>query len=1094
LPLVFFTTHIFRKEEGMAGALVGGAFLSAFLQVAFDRLASPEVVNYLKGNKPVDQLLRKLKMELISAHAVLNDAEEKQFTNPYVKEWLDELKHATYDADDILDKIAYEALRCKLEAESQTGTSKVCPFPTSELEEMLERLKDITKNINVLGLKEVAGGGGVALPSSRLTTSCQEKRVYGRDIDKQAIFELWQSPGASSDGICVVPIVGMGGTGKTTFAQFLYNDSIVSESFHLKAWVCVSENFDIFKIFKTIIEEVTLSPPKTENLSLMQTEIKEALKENKFFLVLDDVWNENYNAWAELVKVFECGAQEVKIIVTTRSERVASNVRTVPTHYCLTKLSNDDCWDLFTQHAFVNRNPNEFPDLVKTGKEIVKKCGCLPLAVKTIGGSLRSNLSLPYWNKILNSHIWDLPITKSYILPALRLSYHYLPSHLKPCFAYCSIFPNDCEFDKNKLILLWMAEGLLQKPKENGSVEFEEIGEEYFNDLVSASFFQQSNKSESRFLMHDFISDLAKSISREFCFRPENDKSNEITIKTRHFSYYKAKHDAFMKFKIPYEAKGLRTFLGGSCLLYRLHEYDNLGKMIDELVQAFKCLRVLSLSNIGELPDSVGDLKHLRYLDIGDTKIKHLPDSLCSLYNLQVLILPRCITKLPTHMCKLINLRHLDNTSPKLEEMPPQMGKLKNLRKLSVFVVNKNGGSNTGELGELQQLSEKLSILNLENVHCIKDATEVMLKDKQDLSELELKWKDDHDDDSEKERNVLEQLWPPKNLKSLTIVNYAGTKFPNWLGDPSFQYMVSIVLKGCKNCFFLPPLGQLPCLKKLKIKGFKGEKVGPEFYENDSSVIEPRFRSLEYLSFVDMQEWQEWVIFDGEVFPCLQELYIYDCPKLSRGLPNELPSLTKLEIKNCRQLVASLPTSCHYYPSLESIYINGDGHHSLWSFPLELFSKLKSISMWNCENLNSFSASGCHPNLTSLTIHNCPNFVSFFSGEKLKSLPEGMHALLPALVTLRLEQCPELESFPEEGLPSNLEKLEIFDCDKLFSRCREWRWHSLTKLREFIVGSDCEESGNFPEEAWLPSTLAHFEIIYSRKWKSLSSRKWKSLS
>uniref|UniRef100_A0A2N9J107 Disease resistance RPP13-like protein 1 n=1 Tax=Fagus sylvatica TaxID=28930 RepID=A0A2N9J107_FAGSY len=735
----------------MAGALVGGAFLSAFLQVAFDRLASPEVVNYLKGNKPVDRLLRKLKMELISARVVLNDAEEKQYTNPDVKEWLDELKHAAYDADDILDRIAYEALRCKLEAESQTGTSKVCPFSTSELEEMLDRLKDITENMNVLGLKEVASsGGGVALPSSRLTTSCQEKRVYGRDIDKQAIFELWQSPGASSDGICVVPIVGMGGIGKTTFAQFLYNDAIVNESFHLKAWVCVSENFDIFKIFKTIIEEVTLSQPKTQNLNSLQTEIREALTGKKFFLVLDDVWNENYNAWAELVKVFECGAQEVKIIVTTRSERVASNVRTVPTHYCLTELSNDDCWDLFTQHAFVNRNPNEFLDLVKTGKEIVKKCGCLPLAVKTIG----------------------------------------------------------------------------------------------------------------------------------------------------------------------------------------------------------------------------------------------------------VLILPRCITKLPTHMCKLINLRHLDNTSPKLEEMPPQMGKLKNLRKLSVFVVNKNGGSNTRELGELQQLSGKLSISNLENVHSTEDATEVMLKDKQDLSELELKWKDDHDtDDSEKERNVLEQLCPPKNLKSLTIVNYVGTKFPNWLGDPSFRNMVSIVLLGCKNCFICPSLGQLPYLKKLEIQGFMGEKVGPEFYGNDSSAIEPRFRCLEYLSFENMQEWQEWVIFEGEVFPCLRELHIYDCPKLSRS---------------------------------EVTYA---------------------------------------PNLTS---------------------PPRLH--LPALVSLSLERCPKLESFPEEGLPSNLERLDILNCDKLFSRRREWRWHSLRKLREFKVGSDSEELGNFPEEAWLPSTLTHFDIHSFRNLKLLNGKGFQHLT
>ena len=290
-------------------------------------------------------------------------------------------------------------------------------------------------------------------------------------------------------------------------------------------------------------------------------------------------------------------------------------------------------------------------------------------------------------------------------------------------------------------------------------------------------------------------------------------------------------------------------------------------------------------------------------------------------------------------------------------------------------------------------------------------------------------------------------------------------------------------------------------------------------------MIKP-FEYLEYLSFADMPKLQEWVIFEGEVFHRLWQLRISCCPKLSRGLPNHLPSLTKLVIRPCKQLVASFPkaptlqefnveakiqlTSGHYYPSLESIYINGDCHHSLWSFPLELFPKLKSIRIDNCENLNSFSASeGCHPNLTSLTIYNCPNFVSILSEvtyapnlisvsncEKLKSLPEGMHALLPALVNLGLVGCPELESFPEEGLPSNLEELEIFNCDKLFSRRREWRWHSLRKLREFRVrvGSDCEESGNFPEEAWLPSTLTHFEIIYSRKWKSLSSRKWKSLS
>ncbi|KAM2000083.1 hypothetical protein PS2_007093 [Malus domestica] len=88
----------------MAIEVVGGVFLSSFLFVLFDRLARP-VVDFIHGQKITRRLLKKLKIKLFSVNSVLNDAEEKQFENPAVREWLDELKDVLYAADDLLDEI-----------------------------------------------------------------------------------------------------------------------------------------------------------------------------------------------------------------------------------------------------------------------------------------------------------------------------------------------------------------------------------------------------------------------------------------------------------------------------------------------------------------------------------------------------------------------------------------------------------------------------------------------------------------------------------------------------------------------------------------------------------------------------------------------------------------------------------------------------------------------------------------------------------------------------------------------------------------------------------------------------------------------------
>ncbi|XP_050284024.1 putative disease resistance protein At3g14460 [Quercus robur] len=950
----------------------------------------------------------------------------------------------------------------------------------------------------------------------------------------------------------------MGGVGKTTLARLVYNDNRVKENFDLKAWVCVSDTFDSFRIAKTILEEITLSNCDIHSLNLLQIRIRESLKGKKFLLVLDDVWNEEYIAWDKLVTMLRCGAKEIKIIITTRSENVATIVQPISIHH-LMQLSDEECWLLFAKHAFKNGELNLDKELV--GRKIVCKCKGLPLAAKAVGGMLQSKQDLREWNHILESDIWDLPGGESSILPALRLSYNYLPSHLKRCFTYCSIFPKDFEFSKEELVLLWMAEDLLLKPKGNGSME--EIGEQYFDELITRSFFQRSNNDELCFIMHDLFNDLAKFISGEFCFRLEIDNSLEITKKMRHLSYFPTKFVVPKKFKESYEAKNLRTFLGlksPSTSNFRINFISTME--INDLLCTFKCLRVLSLSLyilINVLPDSVGNLKHLRYLNLNGTFIKGLPDSVCGLYNLQTLLLRNCcsLVELPTNMGRLVNLRHLDIRGTPLKGMPMHMGKLRSLQNLSAFCVGKEkqSGSSIKELGEIPHLSGSLCISNLENVYQTRDAKEVNLKDKKGLSELKLKWGSGHENyDSEQEREVLEQLCPHTNLKSLSIISYYGAEYPSWLGACSFSNMVSLKLDDCRYCSSLPPLGQLLALKELSIEGLgRVSCVDSEFYGDGSWATNKPFESLEKLTFKWMPEWKEWFIFEGGVFPTLRELRIIGCPKLTGNLPSLLPSLSVIEIRYCPQLVASLPSpsalhelalmncdkvalkelspklqslavgGCHaslpegglpttlktlqingvlqlpwsrHYPSVESLNVER-GPGSLWSLPLEFFPKLKSVEIRYSDNLESLSASDKSlldlTSLTKLTIHSCPNFVSFPIGglcapnltqisiagcKKLKSLAECMHTLLPSLIYLNLWDCPELESFPEGGLPSNLQMLEIVLCEKLFLRRMEWGLQSLHSLREIIIRYYGREVGSFTEEALLPPSLIRLDISF----------------
>ncbi|XP_059644330.1 putative disease resistance RPP13-like protein 1 isoform X2 [Cornus florida] len=1065
---------------------VAGILLGPIIEVLLDKLVSRTVANHAR-RQGIDRQLKKLEKMLPDIRSVLADAEEKQTTNDRVKSWMEDLSDLAYDLDDLLDDLHTEALRLELimpesQASSSTSsTSKVRKLliPTccttftssstppssvkldhnmmSKVEEITTRLEDIEDRKNSLDLKENVGGIKSNKVRERWETTSLVKisDVYGREGDKMAIIELLLRDEAH---VSVIPIVGMGGIGKTTLAQLVYDDKLIEGRFHPKAWVCVSDDFDVVRVTKTLLTQVTSQTRNFEDLDSLQCTLKENLLGKKFLLVLDDVWNEKYEDWELLQRPFMFGAPGSKIIITTRHGAVASTMSLSPT-YSLNGLSKDDCLSLFAYHALGRANFDAHPRLKGVGEQIVLKCKGLPLAAKTLGGLLRNKPLQRDWENILNSKIWDLPEQKSGILPALRLSYHHLPSHLKQCFAYCAIFPKDYEFDKDELVLLWMGVGLLQLSKEKKCME--DFGDECFDDLLSRSFFQQSGGRKSRFVMHDLLNDLALHVVGDICFRlekVEGDMQFEIPKRARHLSYIRQLYEVLQNFRPLCKAQHLRTFLPLSGQ-YRQCYLAN--KVLLDLLTKLQCLRVLYLSNyaITKLPNSIGDLKHLRYLNLSWTLIRQLPESVSTLYNLQTLLLRGCrdLCMLPPNIGNLINLHHLDITNtPQLQEISSGIGKLTNLQTLSKFVVGENNEPGLKELRNLRLLRRSISITKLQNVMDVQDANEANLKAKQYIEELELAW-DSEFNDVQKENlvlDVLDKLQPHKNIKGLTIKFYRGINFPSWIGHSSFSEMMKLTLLGCRKCRSLPPLGQLPMLKELRIEGMhEVQTLGVDFGHP--------FPSLERLIFEDMPSWKEWSCSIGveegaRQFPCLRELTICGCPNLIQVSLLRLPSLQKLELEQCHELALKGIVDLTSLISLTAKNIIGLSR--LDEALLQSLVALESLVFRECNQLMALWKNGgrvTHRNnlvrLQRLSISSCPQLVSL--GEELddeelpcinleeldiedcvnlEKLPNDLNKL-SSLTSLKIKGCSKLVCFPKAGVPPILKELRIEKCNALKS-------------------------------------------------------------
>ncbi|KAJ9697501.1 hypothetical protein PVL29_009360 [Vitis rotundifolia] len=1091
--------------------VIGESVLSTAVEALFGKLASPDLLKFARQEEVIAEL-EGWKRELRMINEVLDEAEEKQITKPSVKEWVDDLRDLAYDMEDVLDEFATELLRRRLMADRPhqvATTSKVRSLiptcfagfnPVSEVKfniEMGSKIKEITRRLDDIsrrkaelglkGLEKFASGAAASTWQRPPSTSLINEPVHGRDEEKDVIIEMLKDEAGESN-FGVIPIVGIGGMGKTTLAQFIYKDDEIVKHFEPRAWVCVSDESDVENLTKKILNAVSPNEIRDrDDFNQVQLKLSKSLAGKKFLLVLDDVWNiKSYEQWNQLRGPFKSGARGSKIVVTTRDTNVASLMRADNYHHFLRPLSHDDCCSVFVEHAFESKNVDEHPNLKSIGEKIAQKCSGLPLAAKMVGGLLRSNLQVEAWKRVLDSNIWNN--SECSIIPILRLSYQHLSPHLKRCFAYCALFPRDYEFEQKQLILLWMAEGLIHQAK-GDNLQIEDSGADYFNELSSRCFFQPSNNRELRFVMHDLINDLAQDVAAEICFTLENE--DKISKSTRHLSFMRSECDVFKKFE-------------KQCYLST--------KVFHHLLPKLRHLRVLSLScyEINELPDSIGDLKHLRYLNLSHTALKRLPETINGLYNLQSLILRNCrkLMKLPVDIVNLINLRHLDiSGSTMLEEMPPQISKLINLQTLSKFILSEGNGSQIKELKNLLNLRGELAILGLDNI-----------VDTRDVRYIKMRWSKDFGNSRNEsdEEEVLKLLEPHESLKKLGIDFYGGTIFPRWIGDPSFSKMVILRLTGCKKCRVLPPLGRLCLLKDLEIEGMNEIKsIGNEFY---GEIVNP-FRCLEYLEFEDMPEWTDWLIpkLGGEtkaLFPCLRELLIIKCPKL-RNLPDCLACLVQLKVEECQELTISIPRfpfltflSVHKcnegmlksrvvdMPSLTDLVIEEISKPScLWEGlaqplttlqdqgiiqrdelaclrGLESLGSLQKLWIISCDGVVSLEEQRLPCNLQHLEVKGCSN---------LEKLLNALHTLT-SLTDMLIQNCPKLVSFPETGLPPMLRRLWVRNCEGLETLPDGMMINS--RALEYVEIRYCSSLIGFPRGE-LPTTLKTLIIENCEKLESL---------
>ncbi|KAF6992142.1 hypothetical protein CFC21_009162 [Triticum aestivum] len=333
------------------------------------------------------------------------------------------------------------------------------------------------------------------------TSSMKEALIIGRTKEKQKILSILSE--SSTQEITFLPTYGIGGIGKTTMAQLIFNDLQFKE--YSRVWTYVSQTFDMKKIGNSTITQLSGNKSEHTDLQMIENSLQKLLSGKRVLIILDDLWERQSSQLKKLEGMLKLGeGGKVVVVVTTREESIAQNIHTDTVEpYKLAPLTDDICWTIIKiKSSFESRAERVQLELI--GKEIAKKCGVLALVAQSIGYTL-GNMEFDEWVSVNNSEIWDVLATGEYspdhVHASLQLTYHRMDPYLKLCFAYCATFPKGHWMAIEDLIYQWIALGLVEPSRTLSNIQ---TGHKYIRHLFGTCFIEHPSWSQSfLFIVHE---------------------------------------------------------------------------------------------------------------------------------------------------------------------------------------------------------------------------------------------------------------------------------------------------------------------------------------------------------------------------------------------------------------------------------------------------------------------------------------------------------------------------------------------------------------------------------------------------------------